>query len=977
MTSASQQIVGKKGFSRFGDEEQRNSIAMSIVQKSTFFTNIFFFFFFFLIFFFFFFSPRCLARPVDVVPFANLDKGLVLQERRIFGEAKPNVRACCHLLTKILYLVAQGEPFTKKEATDTFFAVTKLFQSKDVQLRRMVYLALRELAPLAEQDHIIIVIASLTKDMNDSNEIYRANAIRVLCRIIDPSMLAQVERYLKQAIVVKEAYVASAAIVSGLHLIRVSPDIVKRWVNEVQQALSSRFVMVQYHALGLLYQIKRHDRLAVAKLVQSMTRGAIRSPYAHCLLIRFAARSMRDDRGGDQRAFFDYLESCLRHKSEIVIYEAARAICELPDVKTRELTPAITVLQLFLSSSKATLRFAAVRTLSRVAQTHPLSVTPCNLDLENLITDTNRSIATLAITTLLKTGSAASVERLMKQITSFMSEITDEFKVVVVDAIRALALKFPEKHRALMTFLAGALRDEGGFQFKRAIVDAILDIIKSIPESKDAGLTHLCEFIEDCEFASLSTKILNLLGAEGPSTQTPSKFIRYIYNRISLENAAVRAAAVSALARFGAALPVLRGSVCVLLRRCIEDNDDEVRDRAAAYLRTLEAPSDDAARAARIAATLPTNATSLEAKLLAYVRDAGAVAGGRFNLAAALEEIKTEAAAAPVAGGAGAAGAAGGAVASTSAGGAAGGAAGSGLLGLTRAGVADTASSHQRYAAELAEVPALFEVGTLFGSSKSVPLTEAETEYVVSLVKHVFPNHLVLQFNCNNTLSDQMLKRVRVHVEPVDDTTSEKLKLERDVPLAALPYSRDGVTYVVFRIVEGAASAPTATFKATLKFGTVDVDANATPAQLAALAAATDEEDGAVEDEYELEEFAVLTADYVRPVFVSNFAEDWDGVGEGGEAVETYALASIANLSDAVVEVTRYLGMQAAEGSDQVKAGSKKHILYLAGRFVGDVPVLVRVRMRLAKEGAPGVNMEVTVRSPNADVSASLARAIG
>jgi coatomer protein complex subunit gamma len=93
------------------------------------------------------------------VPFANLDKGLVLQEKRIFGEPKPNVRACCHLLTKILYLVAQGEPFTKKEATDSFFAVTKLFQSKDVQLRRMVYLTLRELAPLAEQDHIIIVIA--------------------------------------------------------------------------------------------------------------------------------------------------------------------------------------------------------------------------------------------------------------------------------------------------------------------------------------------------------------------------------------------------------------------------------------------------------------------------------------------------------------------------------------------------------------------------------------------------------------------------------------------------------------------------------------------------------------------------------------------------------------------------------------------------------------------------------------------------
>ena len=65
------------------------------------------------------------------------------------------------------------------------------------------------------------------------------------------------------------------------------------------------------------------------------------------------------------------------------------------------------VLQLFLSSPRPTLRFAAVRTLNKVAMTQPMSVTTCNLDLENLITDVNRSIATLAITTLLKVSKIA------------------------------------------------------------------------------------------------------------------------------------------------------------------------------------------------------------------------------------------------------------------------------------------------------------------------------------------------------------------------------------------------------------------------------------------------------------------------------------------------------------------------------------------------------------------------------------------
>lgn len=60
------------------------------------------------------------------------------------------------------------------------------------------------------------------------------------------------------------------------------------------------------------------------------------------------------------------------------------------------------VLQLFLSSHKSSLRFAATRTLASLAVTHPASVATCNVDLENLISDSNRSVATYAITTLLK-----------------------------------------------------------------------------------------------------------------------------------------------------------------------------------------------------------------------------------------------------------------------------------------------------------------------------------------------------------------------------------------------------------------------------------------------------------------------------------------------------------------------------------------------------------------------------------------------
>merc|ERR1712121_190280 len=77
-------------------------------------------------------------------------------------------------------------------------------------------------------------------------------------------------------------------------------------------------------------------------------------------------------------------------------------------------------------------------------------------------------------------------------------------------------------------------------------------------------------------------------GQEGPRTSNPARYIRFIYNRVLLENATVRAGAVSALARFGALCDDLLPNVLVLLTRCQMDSDDEVRDRATYFKPILE-----------------------------------------------------------------------------------------------------------------------------------------------------------------------------------------------------------------------------------------------------------------------------------------------------------------------------------------------------------------------------------------------------
>ncbi|CAO3587907.1 unnamed protein product [Absidia cylindrospora] len=171
--------------------------------------------------------------------FYHLDKTAVLQEARVFNNSPINARKCRILLTKIIYLLYLGEPFVSKEATDLFFNVIKLFQSKDTSLRQMMYLVIKELSGIAED--VIMVTQSLIKDIQSKQEtIYRANAIRALCLITDPSIIQGIERILKASIVDKNPSVSSAALVSSYHLFDVAKDIVRRWSNEVQEAVHAK-----------------------------------------------------------------------------------------------------------------------------------------------------------------------------------------------------------------------------------------------------------------------------------------------------------------------------------------------------------------------------------------------------------------------------------------------------------------------------------------------------------------------------------------------------------------------------------------------------------------------------------------------------------------------------------------------------------------------------------------------------------------
>jgi coatomer protein complex subunit gamma len=877
-----------------------------------------------------------------------------------------------------------GEKFPQNEATSLFFGISKLFQNKDAALRQMVYLVIKELANTAQD--VIMVTSSIMKDTAvGSDVVYRANAIRALCRIIDASTVQAIERNIKTAIVDKTPSVSSAALVSSYHLLPIARDIVRRWQSETQEAASSTKssggfslgfgtsashslaaantnFMTQYHAIGLLYQMRSHDRMALVKMVQQYSAaGVVKSPAARLMLVRLAAELIEED-PGLRAPMMKLLDGWLRDKSELVNIEAAKAICEVRDLTDNEVMQAVHVLQLFLTSPRSVTKFAAIRILHNFASFKPEAVRQCNPDIEALITNSNRSVATFAITTLLKTGNESSVDRLMKQISGFMAEITDEFKITVVEAVRTLALKFPSKQAGMLAFLSSSIRDEGSYEFKSSVVEAIFDLIKFVPDSKEDALSHLCEFIEDCEFTKLAVRILHLLGMEGPRTANPTKYIRYIYNRVVLENAIVRAAAVTALAKFGVGQqdPDVKRSVNVLLTRCLDDTDDEVRDRAALNLRLMKENDDVASKFVRNGKIANFNVFErlvlichldsmfslpvLEHQLVMYVTaDSSAAFSQPFDLSSvpvvtreqSLAEDRTKklTTATPT-------------LKAPSTGPKTAPARGSAEA------IASASAAAQKYAQQLQAIPELASYGGVLKSSAIVELTESETEYVVTAVKHLFKEHIVIQYDIKNTLPDTVLADVTVVCTPAAADESEDSGLEEEftIPAPMLKTDEPGTVYVSFKRPEGQEFSA-ANFTNVLKFTSKEIDPST-----------NEPEEHGYEDEYEIFDLDLVGSDYIVPAFAGNFDGIFNSIpsDEDHEAEETLQLSNAKTLAEATELLIKSLGMQPLEGSEVVVSAST-HSLKLYGKSVTGGKVASLVRMAFSAKS--GVTINIKVRS--------------
>jgi coatomer protein complex subunit gamma len=213
------------------------------------------------------------------------------------------------------------------------------------------------------------------------------------------------------------------------------------------------------------------------------------------------------------------------------------------------------------------------------------------------------------------------------------------------------------------------------------------------------------------------------------------------------------------------------------------------------------------------------------------------------------------------------------------------------------------AEAQSAYADQLASIPELSSYGpVLNSSSKPAQLTESETEYQVTCVKHIFKEHIVFQvglivifistaterpsqFNVSNTLPDTVLEQVSVIMQPQSDCS---LTEDFIIPISSVTaVTSPSIVYVSFTRDEPERYA-IASFQCLLKFVSKELDPST----------GQPEEEG-YEDEYQLEEVELSAGgDYIIPSYAT-FGSEWDRLRLGPTATETFALSAMESLKGA------------------------------------------------------------------------------
>ena len=369
------------------------------------------------------------------------------------------------------------------------------------------------------------------------------------------------------------------------------PDHIRKCVNDIQDLLLSKPSACHYHAINVLYNIKKQDMMSFVKIMLLIiSKNSSYGILATIQLIRYSKEILESDLldSNSEKAVFMWLAKQLNKNNTIVI-EVSKTLVSMKNVSNSDLIAAVSSLNIYLLSMNPINVFAALKIYDKlVDQPSKASLLTSTTDIEAHLTNNNKAVKSLSLSILLKVCREDKVVELLDKAYEIFTEMPDSVKYNVLNAAEDISRKYPEKTKDIIYFLWRCLRDRGELDFKVRAIKKITGLMKKKTEYYDKVFEFFCEYIEDPFSPKLVHIILNVFVENVRFCSEPRKILRFVLNRLHLDEGKTRSAAISCLGEIGIQVGSIREECLSIISSYVRDIDDEVRERANYYKRLLE-----------------------------------------------------------------------------------------------------------------------------------------------------------------------------------------------------------------------------------------------------------------------------------------------------------------------------------------------------------------------------------------------------
>lgn len=705
------------------------------------------------------------------------------------------------------------------------------------------------------------------------------------------------DRHFKQYLLRDEAC-ASYAICSLIHLSKLHHSLSSVFSVEVSQGLSRPGALLQYHASLYVSQFRENDPIALIKLVHDVLRisNHIFTNLNQLQLIRFLSQNHINE--VRLRLEISDLVALLSSsgRKDILVTQILLALSFFPEKYEQASTTIIPIIKKTLTSGTICSKYEILKSLATLIL-RKVDISSLIPSLSRVVESKNLAISKLAIVILLKIGDLDCIGNLIQLLPGLISETTEPFKVSLLSSLLDICYRYPDQAYRLVNFFSKTLRSDGSEFFKTSCIDAIFKLVdRNIVFTKDI-IETLCEFIEDSESSALKIRILKWISDRVSDINTDDILlytVRCICNRLILEERLVRIAAIDCLIIMSVELENFRDLIKEFIVNFIQSDSDELLVSHTELLLRIAIDDPDAFQTKGICYIFCLDKFFESSVLIKFVDDS---LSHNAPFSANLNNIP---------------------LASSSA----------SINHHTLPALIEIDNCKESYTnhSSIKSIPDSENLGTVFASSAPSLITEKECEYQVSLIKHIYDQTTIFEFIINNTLTNQVLKDVRIDLK-----LNPSLKIDKVIK-ADIILPKEVSSVYVFIKNEASLLQQFQVFSA-LNFTSFLPDKNSS-----------------FPEKYVLGNAEMSFKDYVIPKNIE--CKDLCV-----QTKESFTLTALSTIEEAVHELCEMIGGLALLKIDE--SSSKIQELFLSGLIFPKRPFVAKFALRLISAGDIALDAEV------------------